>query len=198
MAAALPDVSVPPSETKTGRSPQGVDLASNFPRTKDKKTADLQFPVSIPWWIRTQPDPCYNLESLDSFQNIQLLLSCVGIWGTWRPFWCTECLPCSSWHSWAVFAELLSCCSQQVMVVAFICQPGSTLLSWRISPAQQGFASRTHPGYLSEGESLTDNALVLSSGQRSGCKHSSSLQQFQRAFHWFRRKHVSVPVNSSQ
>lgn len=97
----------PCNTTKTGRSPQGVDLASNFPRTQDKKisarragrspiqegstsqatglkgsgTRDHRTPpVSCfhALMIRVQPDPCHDLESSDSFQNIQLLLSCVG------------------------------------------------------------------------------------------------------------------------
>lgn len=214
----------PCNTTKTGRSPQGVDLASNFPRTQDKKisarragrspiqggstsqatglkgsgTRDRRTPpVSCfhALMIRVQPDPCYDLESSDSFQNIQLLLSCVGIWGTWRPFWRIERFPCS-------FLTLLSSfCSVVVLLQSTSDGRGLYLPAWLYSvvlthrPSAAGICianTSRLPAWR-----WVFNALVLSSGQRSGCKHSSSPPQYQWTLHWFRRKHVSVPVNSS-
>lgn len=173
----------PCNTTKTGRSPQGVELASNFPRTQDKKISARRAgrsPIqggstsqatglkgSGTRDHRTPPVSCFHALMDQSLihattlnhQTLSRTSSCcsvvLGSGELGGHFDALSVFHVPSWHSWAVVAVLLSCCSQQVMVVAFICQPGSTLLSWHIGPAQQGFASRTHPGYLPEGESLT-------------------------------------------
>lgn len=210
----------PCNTTKTGRSPQGVDLASNFPRTQDKKisarragrspiqggstsqatglkgsgTRDHRTPPVSCFHALMDQSPAWSMPRL--FPEHPVVAQLRGIWGTWRPFWRIERLPCS-------FLTLLSSfCSVVVLLQSTSDGRGLYLPAWLYSvvlthrPSAAGICianTSRLPAWR-----WVFNALVLSSGQRSGCKHSSSPPQYQWTLHWFRRKHVSVPVNSSQ
>ena len=55
------------------------------------------------------------------------------------------------------------------------------VLTRHVSPVWQGFAFPLQQGYLLDGASLTDDTLVFSGGQGTGCKKNfSSLQYYQR------------------
>lgn len=59
----------------------------------------------------------------------------------------------------------------------YICRPGSILGSTRqINASWQEYSFPLQQGYLLGGVSFTDDMLGLCSGQKSGCKHSSSPQ----------------------